>query len=1123
MSAPPSIPTITTPGTSSTNTRRVARRACLSCREKKIKCNGEPMTTITAADGTNRIIPEKTRTCSNCRFLGIPCVFVQSNRGGKRKKRSTEHQLSDSEATTAPATHPNQLGQHQQLPPIKKTKSTPSIHNLDRGVVIPSINQQQERHQDGYRNEELASTERVSSYILDGNNSTKLPSPVLTHTTFDSRRDEGQRFNNQLRQSSTTTAGFLLPPPQELLGRRLVSYSPGPSSIKSQLPHLTSSSTTTSSVQSPPPPPPPPQPPHGMGIQFHEASHQPGIFPPPPPPPPPPPQPPHPDHLHHQYYGYPPPPPPPPPLHHHHHYPPPHHPGFGFPPPPPGPPGLPGPPPVPPPHYHQSAPPESPPKEFKHRHPKHFHKQNNKGHRHRHHPHHHHPPPPPHHHHHHPRDFQQHNGQDDIKSKHTDENSQNSKPSLPRWLDNMSVSSLDSSRSVSSPQSQNNDKSQYSNHKSSTQMSSCTNSVTQTLDRLPKIVSTQQNNLTPTSKILSNSPFTESELAKYDLPKWEVLNKIFNYYYIYNQPSHQIFPGKAILLENLALNTDSSIIHAIIATTCLIISKYDSSINIVADELYWINKMHKFWDNLNDLGILCCYKLLVKCTSIRFNIKKMNDINIKLWEMINNNQYVDIFKQKKFDFQESRIIPTFGTKRQNYERELTLKIIWSFYINNIILLRFNQGRPYYKLSSIMNGFKFDYDRDQYSNNILLPMSDIDYLSLKSAGNRTNWNQLYEKSHIPTDATSLILSLKSFENSLSKLSNKDITFSNLISKDEFHVDLRNKLKTKYYEIIHDEKLVVINTNYWFSNIILRLSELIQYNYILCDIMVFKMCKYDWKADLGCNSDDRGDSKDTNTTQGEKCQDADGNSIQHKENYKDSVSNPGLLQHPLISDEIQLVEGLTTKLKSLNNNDWKILIEMIKSTNEYVDLIKLIPLSEYTDYSIVVGPTTFDDNYNNENETTKRFRNLINNSSEWWNKQELKSSVQQSWAKLPIYILSFTSGVLSIIYSLAVLTKYIKFKKSFESGDLIVEFLETNETRTIEGCNISVPQQKQMADVYEIFTEIHILSQLFVLCEYVKFKLSYSNEDLAALSIQRLNNLNQHLDEVLQQNFTKIKPE
>ena len=80
-------------------------------------------------------------------------------------------------------------------------------------------------------------------------------------------------------------------------------------------------------------------------------------------------------------------------------------------------------------------------------------------------------------------------------------------------------------------------------------MSSCTNSVTQTLDRLPKIVSTQQNNLTPTSKILSNSPFTESELAKYDLPKWEVLNKIFNYYYIYNQLAIKYSLGKQYYLK----------------------------------------------------------------------------------------------------------------------------------------------------------------------------------------------------------------------------------------------------------------------------------------------------------------------------------------------------------------------------------------------------------------------------------------------------------------------------------------------------------------------------------------------------------------------------------------------
>ncbi|KAK6461471.1 hypothetical protein DFJ63DRAFT_314108 [Scheffersomyces coipomensis] len=65
----------------------VARRACLSCREKKVKCDGEPITSIISIDGSNKIIPQMTRTCSNCKFLGIKCVFVQSNRGGRRKKR----------------------------------------------------------------------------------------------------------------------------------------------------------------------------------------------------------------------------------------------------------------------------------------------------------------------------------------------------------------------------------------------------------------------------------------------------------------------------------------------------------------------------------------------------------------------------------------------------------------------------------------------------------------------------------------------------------------------------------------------------------------------------------------------------------------------------------------------------------------------------------------------------------------------------------------------------------------------------------------------------------------------------------------------------------------------------
>ncbi|KAK6202316.1 uncharacterized protein RJT21DRAFT_118325 [Scheffersomyces amazonensis] len=94
------LTSLSSSSTSSSNRRPVARRACLSCREKKIKCDGEPTTTIVSFDGSNKIIPQTTRTCSNCKFLGIKCVFVQSNRGGRRKKRGSMDGSASPTATT---------------------------------------------------------------------------------------------------------------------------------------------------------------------------------------------------------------------------------------------------------------------------------------------------------------------------------------------------------------------------------------------------------------------------------------------------------------------------------------------------------------------------------------------------------------------------------------------------------------------------------------------------------------------------------------------------------------------------------------------------------------------------------------------------------------------------------------------------------------------------------------------------------------------------------------------------------------------------------------------------------------------------------------------------------------
>ncbi|SCU79889.1 LADA_0B03840g1_1 [Lachancea dasiensis] len=61
---------------SSEKKRRVARRACLACRDKKVKCDGEV------------VGPELgSLKCSNCANSGIECIFVASHRGGRRAGR----------------------------------------------------------------------------------------------------------------------------------------------------------------------------------------------------------------------------------------------------------------------------------------------------------------------------------------------------------------------------------------------------------------------------------------------------------------------------------------------------------------------------------------------------------------------------------------------------------------------------------------------------------------------------------------------------------------------------------------------------------------------------------------------------------------------------------------------------------------------------------------------------------------------------------------------------------------------------------------------------------------------------------------------------------------------------
>lgn len=117
--------------------RPVARRACLSCREKKIKCDGEPISTILSIDGSNRVIPQDTRRCSNCKILGTDCVFVQSNRGGRRKKRGLEEEDSDPKSKPTPYQGYKFAGMVNEYDP-KQPVDHPSQYDTSMHATHPS-------------------------------------------------------------------------------------------------------------------------------------------------------------------------------------------------------------------------------------------------------------------------------------------------------------------------------------------------------------------------------------------------------------------------------------------------------------------------------------------------------------------------------------------------------------------------------------------------------------------------------------------------------------------------------------------------------------------------------------------------------------------------------------------------------------------------------------------------------------------------------------------------------------------------------------------------------------------------------------------------------------------------
>lgn len=116
--------------------RSVSRRACLNCRERKIKCNG-------------------VEVCKNCKQLNLECVFVKSHRGGRRYRTKSKDAPVNSAAgeftvTTTPAVpaasaHPIAAPAPQIAPPVAIPVMPPTMlpgfgmHHPEPPVVPPKM------------------------------------------------------------------------------------------------------------------------------------------------------------------------------------------------------------------------------------------------------------------------------------------------------------------------------------------------------------------------------------------------------------------------------------------------------------------------------------------------------------------------------------------------------------------------------------------------------------------------------------------------------------------------------------------------------------------------------------------------------------------------------------------------------------------------------------------------------------------------------------------------------------------------------------------------------------------------------------------------------------------------
>ncbi|ODV87869.1 hypothetical protein CANARDRAFT_5181 [[Candida] arabinofermentans NRRL YB-2248] len=807
--------------TSTSDRRPVAKKACLACREKKVKCDGEmqmeihvPLPNAQNSNGGKAITTTSYNKCSNCAAAGLKCVYVASKRGGRRRK--TYSNEANNSGLSVISVH------------TENTTEVSDDTNDERASNFAHNKRQfLGRHHQGHQNrlEGRLNGPDENEDIYDRARSTSnvLPSPPAF--AFWGGSGAGRRIDNLP----------YLPPPQ---------IKDGPvidSEIASELSE--SSSMRGSGGSSYYPPYPRHRHPHHhrrMHEHDHEGDHGYGrgyMHGPPPP-------------FHHfmpPSFGFPHPPP------HPHQHPPPPLPPHGHllhPPPPPGPfghygfPGYPPPPPPPPSMPLPTSQLQLSQQESDRQHYSNY-ESNKSG-----------------------TDFPGHgqpltarrvnggslvpsdsvtsiqakrmmNEEDKSYSDTTEDwikrqHEYQEETSQQQYQGHQNPPGSPSSRSASSIRAKDASErvNQITNTKNSMSLSNISHNY---IDQSPSKNSAPAHRSEIKLSDLDDKPdvlplpsrISEDELATFGLPDWKTTQTLIKMFYKYVHISHLVMPNISLFVNKLALNEETAaMIFCMFRMALKYISPNELSDASILNEDRWIQLGNQI---RHDLPLRT--ELVVQTMSCYMGD---DDQLSNCMRAIKANNYLDLLRSKT-NAEYTEFVEC-STERQLIDREIEIRLVWNVYKFHLFR-RVNFGYPYKVESSL---FKFPV-------NLELPMSDVDFylktrnpVTFRSTYKKTlNLNQINinDPSIYVHDSVLLILCCRVAEEIMDAISRDALMAENILKLDSQIHRIMALKDIKPYTIDKSRGYILINGTILLANFINNLSSIILHSSLCKDMLLF----------------------------------------------------------------------------------------------------------------------------------------------------------------------------------------------------------------------------------------------------------------------------------------------